>query len=180
MTVWIFLPAAYSSFFMKTIELLFGHGKDLEIYQMCVRAISIFLLTLLMIRIAGRRAFGMRSALDNIIVILLGAVLSRAVVGASPFIHVIAASFVLVILYRIFAWLILKSSTLRRIIQGDKHLLYSRGKFLQDNMDKALICKAEIMQSVREVIQEGGLDHIDSIYMERNGTVSIVKKPTSA
>jgi hypothetical protein len=45
------------------------------------------------------RSFGGRTALDNIIVILLGALLSRAIVGASGFFPLIASSFVIVIIH---------------------------------------------------------------------------------
>jgi len=59
---------------------------------MCRLAAVVFILAYLLICVSGRRSFALRSPLDNIIVILLGAVFSRAVVGASPFLPAMAAS----------------------------------------------------------------------------------------
>jgi hypothetical protein len=44
---------------------------------------------------AGLRTFAKQSTFDNIIVILLGAVLARGVVGASPFWSTVGASVVM-------------------------------------------------------------------------------------
>ena len=70
---------------MDVIRLLFGDGTELTTWQMADRALVTFVLALAMIRLAGRRSFGQRSPFDACTTVLLGAVLSRAVVGASPF-----------------------------------------------------------------------------------------------
>ncbi len=69
---------------MYILEKIWGTGTSLDTVQMGTRGIAVFIIALLLIRVSGRRSFGIRSPLDNIIVILLGAILSRAVVGASP------------------------------------------------------------------------------------------------
>src|SRR5215831_11046179 len=71
---------------MEWIRILFGEGKDLDCLQMSCRAVVAFFITLVLIRMAGIRTFGKKSAFDNVIIIMLGSILSRVVVGASPFI----------------------------------------------------------------------------------------------
>jgi uncharacterized membrane protein YcaP (DUF421 family) len=160
---------------MAFIDFLFGAGKDLTLIQMTCRAVAIFLISLVLIRISGRRSFGIRTALDNIIVILLGALLSRAIVGASPFWSVVAASFAIVILHRLFAWLIVRSKSFSRIVEGDKIPLYANNEFISKNMNEALVCQEDVMQGVRKSALTDDMTKIKTVYMERNGEISSLK-----
>jgi hypothetical protein len=69
---------------METLIALFGEGKDLDSLQMAARATVVFFGALILIRISGRRSFGQRSPFDYVVAILLGATLSRVIVGAGP------------------------------------------------------------------------------------------------
>ncbi|NCD68014.1 DUF421 domain-containing protein [Mucilaginibacter agri] len=161
---------------MYTLLLLFGEGEKLNALQMSCRGIMMFLVMLLLIRISGRRSFGVRASLDNIIAISLGAIMSRAVVGASPFVPVVVCCFVIVLLHRVTSRLIAVSKRLSRIVEGEKILLYEDGLFLQEHMKKALVCEEDIMQGVRESALTENMEQIKKVYMERNGKISAIKK----
>jgi len=155
---------------------IFGEGKNLNVSQMCFRGIGVFLIALVMIRISGRRSFGVRTPLDNIILILLGATLSRAIVGATPFVPVVVTCFVIVLLHRALGSIIARSDRIARVAEGNKILLFSDGKFLRENMKKALLCKEDIMQGIRRAALTDNLDKIDKVYIERNGEISALTK----
>ncbi|MEZ2335322.1 DUF421 domain-containing protein [Mucilaginibacter sp. RCC_168] len=161
---------------MELITTIFGEGKDLNTLQMSSRGIVVFFIALVLIRISGRRSFGVRTPLDNIVTISLGAVLSRAIVGASAFVPVIITCFVIVLLHRIFGWLIVHHRKFGRFIEGDKIPLFQEGKFMKDNLDKALVCEEDIMQGVRKSALTEDLGQIEKVYMERNGDISPTKK----
>lgn len=161
---------------MDIITILFGEGKDLNILQMTCRGFVVFFISLLLIRLSGRRSFGLRTPLDNIITIALGAVLSRAIVGASPFWSVIVASTAIVLLHRSLGWLLSHNRTLSKLIEGEKIVLYENGRFVTENMSKALVCKEDILQGVRKSALTEDLDKIDKIYIEHNGEISAIKK----
>jgi uncharacterized membrane protein YcaP (DUF421 family) len=161
---------------MKEIEILFGSGKDLNCLQMTDRGVTIFLISLLLIRISGRRSFGIRTPLDNIIVILLGALLSRAVVGASPFVPIIACSFAIVLLHRVFGWLIAHNKAFGRLLEGDRITLFENNAFRKSNMSRALVCEEDIKQGVRKSALTEDMSKIETVYMERNGEISTIKK----
>jgi len=161
---------------MDILIKIFGEGKNLDAVQMSCRGIVVFLIALALIRISGRRSFGIRTPLDNIILILLGATLSRGIVGASPFLAVVATCFIIVFLHRCFGWLISRSNRFGKIMEGDKILLYSNGKFIDAHMKRALLCKEDLMQGIRKSALTDNMDEIDKVYIERNGEISALKK----
>ena len=161
---------------MHLIYQIFGTGKDLSILQMTCRTIVVFIIALLLIRISGRRSFGLHTPLDNIITIMLGAVMSRAIVGASDFMPVIAASAILVLIHRFFAYLMVHHPGFSRLMAGEKMLLFKEGNFIERNMDRAQVCKEDILQEVRKAALTEDLHAIEKIYIERNGEVNSVKK----
>jgi len=86
---------------VELISSIFGEGENLNAAQMAARAALVFFITLAFIRVSGRRALGKRTPFDGATAVLLGAVLSRGVVGASPFGPTILAAGVLVVLHRL-------------------------------------------------------------------------------
>jgi uncharacterized membrane protein YcaP (DUF421 family) len=161
---------------MELIYLIFGSGKDLSVLQMTCRTIVVFIIALVLIRISGRRSFGLHAPLDNIITIILGAVISRAIVGASDFIPVIASCTVLVLVHRLFAYLMVHHAGFSKLVSGEKMLLFKGGNFIGKNMDKAQVCREDILQEVRTKALTEDLNDIEKIYIERNGELSSIKK----
>jgi uncharacterized membrane protein YcaP (DUF421 family) len=155
---------------------IFGQGKDLSALQMSCRGIVVFIIALVLIRISGRRSFGIRAPLDNIIVILLGAILSRAVVGASAFVPVIVSCFAIVLLHRFVGWLIANSKFFARLVESDKILLFEKGKYLDHNLKRVQLTREDVMQGVRKSALTEELEEITHIYIERNGEVSAIRK----
>ncbi|XZF14565.1 DUF421 domain-containing protein [Chitinophagaceae bacterium MMS25-I14] len=161
---------------MNAIETFFGTGKDLNELQMSCRAVVVFIIALLLIRIAGRRSFGIKTAFDNIIVILLGAVLSRAVIGASPFVPTVVAGLVISVLHRCCGWLSIHHKKFDRLMNGEPMILYKDGHINKENMDRSLINEKDLVEGVRSTALFDSLEKAEAIYMERNGQISVVKK----
>jgi uncharacterized membrane protein YcaP (DUF421 family) len=155
---------------------LFGEGKDLDSLQMVSRAIVIFFMTLILLRVSGRRILGMHATFDTIISILLGGVLSRAVVGSSPFWPCIFASIAILVVYRICGWLSVRSNFFSRLIKGKTVILFEDGHEIKENMDKCMITHDDLMEGVRKDGNVASLDEVTSATMERSGQISIVKK----
>jgi uncharacterized membrane protein YcaP (DUF421 family) len=161
---------------MEALYEIFGRGKDLSVFQMCMRAVLIFSITLFFIRISGKRSFGMRMPMDNVITILLGALLSRAIVGASPFIATVASAFMIIVLYRICAELSVYSKLFGKIVKGREEPIYKNGVMLKDNMKKCMVTEEDLIEEVRINSNLDSLNDVEAAYVERNGKISIVKK----
>ena len=161
---------------MDWLTELFGEGRDLNSLQMSLRAFVIFFVALILVRIAGRRSFGKHTTYDNIIVFLLGAILSRAVVGVSPFVPTVIACLVISIMHRIVAWLGVTNIWFENITKGKKFLLYENGALQKQNMKRSLASIEDIMEDVRLRALTNSLETVKEIYMERSGEISVVKK----
>ncbi len=161
---------------MDIINELFGHGKDLNSLQMSVRAITVFFIALILIRFTGMRVFGIKSAFDTCIIIMLGAVLSRAVVGASPFIATIVGSAALSVVYKIIAWLSVSNQFISHLVKGKPLSLYKDGVLNGRNMKRCTLSYGDIMEEVRMLLNQNTMDNIAEIFMERTGKISVIKK----
>jgi uncharacterized membrane protein YcaP (DUF421 family) len=161
---------------MQGLITLFGEGKDLNSLQMAMRAAAIFFATLVLIRISGRRSFGQRSPFDYVVAILLGATLSRVIVGASPALPTLAASLVIVVIHRVLAWACGWSRTLELLVGGVEREVYRDGKFNGREMSAALVTRTDILETVRQELGVHELDSVRSAILERNGEISIIRK----
>lgn len=160
---------------MEFIQYIFGEGKELNSLQMGSRAFILFFITLVLIRLSGMRTFGIKSAFDNIIVIMLGAVMSRAVAGASPFVPTVVAGLVIVLVHRLLAWLGFYNQRINHAIRGSFFNLYQNGTFNQDNLKSCNVTIEEVMEELRTTLHQNKLDNVSEINMERSGKLSIIK-----
>lgn len=160
----------------EIIYKLFGQGKELNALQMGDRAFVMFFITLFLIRIAGMRAFGQKSAFDMIIVIMLGAILSRAVTGASAFWPTVTGGAVLAVVHRILGLLSMYNQTIGSIVKGNKIILYKDDKMIKSNMMQCSISYKDLQEEVRLILNETTMDNVEEIFMERSGKISVIKK----
>lgn len=161
---------------MEWIKTIFGEGHDLNCLQMSSRAIVTFFITLLLIRIAGIRTFGKKSAFDNVIIIMLGSVLSRVVVGASPFIPTVVGCLAFVLVHWVLGWISLYNDTIGGWVKGERSSLYAGGQENPRNMKNARISHKDLVEGLRLRINDESFDQVKEIFIERNGEISVVKK----
>jgi uncharacterized membrane protein YcaP (DUF421 family) len=160
----------------STIDILFGHGQNLTPLQMAVRAVITFFITLILIRVGGVRIFGKRSGFDTIIMITMGSVLARGIVGASPYLSTIAAATAMIVIHRLLAWLSIKNKTMESIIKGKRTVLYEGGKISFKNLRKAALSEEDLLESLRLETKHTSLEKIEKAFIETNGRISFILK----
>jgi uncharacterized membrane protein YcaP (DUF421 family) len=160
---------------------LVGEGDDLAWWQGAVRAAIIFVGTWAMLRLAGRRAFAQKTSFDLCIVLLLGAVLSRAVVGATSFAVAFAAALVLVLLHRVVGWLSCRFPAFDRASGGNALDLLRQGELDRERASRAMLTEEDLKANLRETLQTDSFDNLSRVVLERNGKVTFVRlKPGDA
>jgi uncharacterized membrane protein YcaP (DUF421 family) len=165
---------------METLIKIFGEGKELTVYQMSARAVVVYFLALILIRISGRRTFGNKTSFDNVIAIILGAMLSRAISGAAPFLSTIVCSLVLVLIHRLLASLFMRFEGFARLIKGQTIPLFKNGDIIRPNLNKALLTENDLLSDLRSKGSSNSFDDIDEMCMETTGEVSVIKKKKPA
>jgi len=161
---------------MSVLLSIFGEGRNLDALQMGMRSIAVFIVTLILIRISGRRSFGQRSPFDYVVAILLGATLSRVIVGASPALPTIVASLVIVVIHRGLAWACVHSPRLESFVVGVEREVYRDGQFNVHQLSAALTTKRDVFETARQELHTADLNEVSSAVLERNGQVSLIVK----
>jgi uncharacterized membrane protein YcaP (DUF421 family) len=159
---------------MNLIATIFGEGSDLSSWQMAARAAVMFLVTLAFIRVSGRRSFGQRSPFDAATTVLLGAVLSRGVVGASPFLATVAAGAVLVVFHRLLGSLSVRWDWIDRVVNGQERVIVVDGKGLKRDMVASLISERDLAEAVRKKLGVFELQRVRKATLERDGQISLL------
>lgn len=122
------------------------------------------------------RVFGIKSAFDYCIIILLGSVLSRAVVGASPFFPTVIACAAFVIVHKIIAHISVGNQFISHLVKGTPLCLYKDGIMNDKNMRKCELSFGDLMEEVRLKLNQNSIDGIEEIFMERTGKISVIEK----
>ena len=166
--------------FSHDFHRLFGDDTvDLNAVQMMVRAVTTFLIALILIRVAGIRSFGSKSAFDIVLSITVGAVLSRCITGHYSYIACVTAATVLALLHRLFAMLVLYNPGFSRLIKGTPDRIFSANKIDWKKMRQHNLTLDDLEQAIRKA---GFLstDEIREAYFETDGKISVITKtPTN-
>lgn len=161
---------------MEFMNEWWGIQEDITPLEIAARALVMFLIALLMVRLSSMRSFGKGNAFDNIISILLGGVLSRGVVGATPFFSAVAGGIIIIVVHQVLAKLSFYNRTVEYLSKGKTTVLYKDQEFLHQAMKKANITKSDIYEELRLQCQADTLDDIEQVLMERPGELSFIKK----
>ncbi|MGE5521575.1 MAG: DUF421 domain-containing protein [Candidatus Dadabacteria bacterium] len=153
-----------------------GIKDNIGILEISARSIVMFLILLVLLRFSGMRPFGKGNSFDTIITILLGAVVARGIVGATPFFSTVAAGIVMILVHKLLSKLTFYNKVIGRKLKGKHHLLYENGNFLRENLKRSSITEHDIYEELRLTTQLNSLDKIDQVYIERSGEISFIKK----
>src|SRR5918912_2155824 len=102
-------------------------GKDLNVPQMALRAVVVYVVAVLIVRIGKKRFMGRSTAFDVILGIMLGSIVSRAVTGNAPFLPAMAAAAVLLAMHWLFSALAFRSHVFGEAIKGEPRVLIRDG-----------------------------------------------------
>ena len=161
---------------MKFLNEWWGINENIAPLEIAARSAVMFIIALVLIRIAGMRPFGKGEGFDKIITFLIGAILSRGVVGATPFFSTVVSVIVIIIVHKILAKLSIYNKWFGDKVKGSPIMLYRDGRFLEEHMHKTNLTKHDVLEELRLQCQKESLEKVDAILMELTGEVSFLMK----
>jgi uncharacterized membrane protein YcaP (DUF421 family) len=141
---------------------------------MALRAVIIYVVTVLMVRLGKKRFMGRATAFDVILGIMIGSIVSRAVTGNAPFLPALAATAVLLAMHSLFSWAALRWHGFGGLIKGHDQLLIRDGEVDKPEMRKAHMSERDLWEDLRGK-SISRLDEVAEGRLERNGGLSVIK-----
>jgi uncharacterized membrane protein YcaP (DUF421 family) len=151
-------------------------GEDLTAMHMALRAVVVFVLSIVMLKIGDKRFMGKSTALDVMLGIVFGSTVSRAITGNAPFFPALVGALVLVLMHWLFAAAAFRSHAFGKLVKGHNRLLVRDGEIQWDAMRKSHVTTHDLEEALRGEGEEPDVSRIREAHLERNGDISVIMK----
>jgi uncharacterized membrane protein YcaP (DUF421 family) len=149
-------------------------SRDLTVLQMGLRAVVVFITTVLMVRLAKKRFMGRATAFDMILGIMIGSMVSRAVTGNAPFFPALAATAVLLGMHWLFSGIALHWHGFGSLMKDEPRTLVRDGQVDESAMRKSHMTEHDLWEDLR-VKGVSDLKQVAEARLERSGSLSVIK-----
>jgi uncharacterized membrane protein YcaP (DUF421 family) len=159
------------------VRVAFGIGlepRDLNAWQISLRAALFYGAGLILVRLADKRLLGKNTAVDVILGVILGSVLSRGINGNGPVLATLIGGGVLVALHWILAALSFHSRPFGRLTKGEVRTLVRDGKILETEMRRNHISEGDLLEMLRLHGRLADPEDVGMACLERNGEISAI------
>lgn len=162
---------------LQFLDQLFGLSEpvtSLNLYQVVMRAVLIYLAGYVILRVGSNRFVGRSTPFDIILGFVFGSTLSRAINSNSPLFNTIIAAMVLVFLHWLFVSAAYYSKTLNRVLNGKPTVLIKDGEPQKRNLRRRRVTRALLEENMRLDAKVDDLHKIRNAYIERSGMMSML------
>lgn len=135
---------------------------------------AIYLFLVLMLRLLSRRQLGQFTAIDLVIIILLGSAVETAMVNGNTTLPAgIVSAATLLAINRGLSELFLRFRGLRHIVCHGPMLLIHNSHYVEENLRRAGLTKSDVLQALRER-ESAGPEDVRFAVLEADGTINVV------
>ncbi|HBV38467.1 MAG TPA: DUF421 domain-containing protein [Erwinia sp.] len=140
-----------------------------------LRAASMYLLLMVVLKIAGRRTLMEMTSFDLILLLIISEATQQALLGNDFSVTGASLTIItLVVVDILFGMLKAHFPRLDRLIDGTALILVENGSLLPERARKAGISEEDILSSARVTAGLERLDQIKFAILEKNGKISII------
>ena len=162
----------------NSLEILLGLGvepKELTFVQISLRGIIVFLVTVSAMRLGHKRSLARKTPFDAVLLVILAAVLSRAINGSAAFFATIGGGVVLVLLHRLFAFLAYYSHGFGILVKGQPDTIVRDGQCDFHAMRRNHVSTHDLEEDMRLSAHTDDLSRVRVARIERSGDISFIK-----
>jgi uncharacterized membrane protein YcaP (DUF421 family) len=149
-------------------------SRDINVLQMGLRALVVYMATVLIVRLGKKRFMGRATAFDVILGIMLGSIVSRAVTGNAPLLPALAASATLVGMHWLFSGIALHWHGFGHAIKGQPRTIVRDGKVDEIVLSKAHMTEHDLWEDLRGK-SVSDLKQVAEARLERSGQLSVIR-----
>ena len=165
--------------FYDVLDMVLGlsatKAEQLSTIQVCDRAIVVFIVLIVYVRIGKKRFLSSATAFDAILVIIIGSIASRAISGTAPFVASLAATLVLILFHWFISLIASGSKRFSGLVKGHDTLIIKDGTV----NDRALRDAHMSVDDLCEDLRQNGIEspsQVKEARLERSGELSVIRK----
>jgi uncharacterized membrane protein YcaP (DUF421 family) len=145
-------------------------------WEIILRTAVVYVVVLVLLRIAGKRELGQMSAVDLVVILVIANAVQNAMTGGDNSLvgGVIAAS-TLVAMNIAFGRLAARAPVLGQLFTSEPTILIDEGKLVQEHLSRENISREDLEMAAREK----GIDDLSKVHaaiLERDGSISIIAR----
>ena len=145
-------------------------------WEIILRTAVIYVVVLVLLRVAGKRELGQMSPVDLVVILVIANAVQNAMTGGdNSLIGGVIAATTLVVVNTAFSRVGHRVPYLQHLFESEPTPLVQGGKLIKRNLDRENVEEEELMMSAREHGIED-LTGVESAYLERDGSISIIPK----
>lgn len=157
------------------IDASLGLDEDeLEARHMALRAVVVFIFSVVIVRLGKKRFIGENTAFDVILGVMLGSIISRAITGQSPFFPTLTAAVVIVALHWFFSQIAVRWDAFGMLIKGSTRVLVQDGTVDWKAMKRGNISENDLLEALRLKARISDWRKVKEARLERNGEISVI------
>ena len=161
----------------ELLRLALGLGveaREINAAQMALRAVVVYAVTVVVVRLGKKRFMGQATAFDVILGIMLGSTASRAITGTAPFLPALTAAAVLVALHWLLSGLALRWPGFGVAFKGHERLLVRDGHIEWATMRRVHMTERDLWEDLRGK-GVSRLEEVAEARLERSGELSVLR-----
>ncbi|MBB2480602.1 DUF421 domain-containing protein [Bacillus sp. APMAM] len=149
----------------------------MPVYMMIVlRTLLLYASILIIFRLMGKREIGELSVLDLVVFIMMGEMAAIAIENhKSPIWYVLLPMLILLVIQTALAFISLKSSRFRKIVDGTPTIVINKGKIDEHAMRKIRYNFDDLLMQLRAK-DINNIADVEFAILETSGEISVIKK----